>query len=101
MAEQDKGGAVAPRAPDRSASALAEVMEGAKALQALQAQAAQEAMRLPNPRLDMPEPGATVFLRDNGDGTMTAVDPNGEVLKADMKPEAANRFAASAGKDED
>ncbi len=76
---------VQPRAPERSASALNELMEGAKALQAIQAQAAQDAMRLPNPRLDMPEPGATFFLMGNGDGTFTKLDPNGNVLADSVK----------------
>lgn len=74
-----------PQPAQRSASALDELMQGAKALQAIQAQAAQDALRLPNPRLDMPEAGATFFLRDNGDGTFTKFDPNGRMLADSVK----------------
>lgn len=70
--------------PKAHVSALSDLMEGAKALQAVQAQAAQDALRLPNPRLDHPQ-GPTTFLRPNGDGTFQRVDPNGNVLEDSVK----------------
>jgi hypothetical protein len=61
----------------RSASALNELMEGAKALQAIQAQAAQDAMRLPEPRLDEAQEGH-YFLASDGE---TKIDANGMPMK--------------------
>lgn len=62
--------------PRGSATALHELMEGAKALQAIQQQAAQDAMRLPNPRLDDPQPGHH-FLTPDG----RKVDSEGREVK--------------------
>lgn len=62
---------------ERSASALNELMEGAKALQAIQAQAAQDAMRLPEPRLDEAQEGH-YFLASDGE---TKIDANGNPVK--------------------
>lgn len=64
------------RATDRSAGALAELMEGAKALQTIQAQAAQDAMRLPEPRLDEAQPGHHFLMPDG-----RKVDANGQEFK--------------------
>ncbi len=61
---------------DRSASALGELMEGAKALQTIQAQAAQEAMKLPEPRLDYADDGH-YFLAADG---KTKIDANGNPI---------------------
>jgi len=80
-----------------TAAALADLMEGAKALQAVQQQAAIDAQRLPNPRLDQPEAGTTKFIRDNGDQTFTVLMPNGDIVEngADLTLEAATSLAQS------
>ncbi len=59
-----------------NAGALAELMEGAKALQSIQAQAAQDAMRLPNPRLDEAQEGHHFLLPDG-----RKVDAEGREVK--------------------
>jgi hypothetical protein len=60
----------------RQTSALAELMEGARALQAVQAQVAQEALRLPEPRLDEADAG---YHFETPDGRK--VDANGNEWK--------------------
>lgn len=65
-----------PKPAPSTAGALNELMEGAKALQAIQAQAAQDALRLPNPRLDEAQPGH-YFLMPDG----RKVDSEGKEVK--------------------
>ena len=65
--------------------ALASVLSSAKALEVLNEQARRESMQLPAKRLDdartyIEANGAYFHLRDNGDGTVTPVDPNGKEL---------------------
>jgi len=70
--------APAPPAADRSAGALAELMEGAKALQTIQAQVAQDAMRLPEPRLDEAGPGHHFVTPDGRKGDAQGQPVQGE-----------------------
>lgn len=84
MADEKRDEGARP-AGTRQSTALAELMEGAKALQAVQAQAAQEALRLPEPRLDEAQPGYHFLTADGRKVDANGQEVKGQALSADAE----------------
>jgi hypothetical protein len=103
MAEQTKderseAKAEAPKQDSRSA-ALADMINVAASLKAIQDAAAIEAMKLPDKRLDdaSPEGGAKPYtLRDDGDGTFTKINAFGDEVNESGELTARGRESAAA-----
>jgi hypothetical protein len=79
--EKQAARAEPPKAEPARATAIADMLNVADSLRLLQQQAAQEAMKLPEKRLDdaSPDGGAKPYtLRNDGDGKFTKINAFGD-----------------------